>query len=61
MLPTKFEKKLKTVLNPVARTKRRLREQSAVGKRAPAPARVGRGHTSTQAAKTPERLRFPRN
>lgn len=32
MLPTKFEKKLKTVLNPVARTKWRLREQSVWGR-----------------------------
>ena len=43
MVPTKVEKKLKTVLNPVTRTKQRLREQSVVGERAPGTRRGRKG------------------
>lgn len=43
MFPTKVEKKLKTVLNPVTITKQRLREQSVVGERAPGARRAGKG------------------
>lgn len=60
MLPTEVEKKVKTGLNPVSRTKQRLREQS-VRREPPAPAGVRRGHASPQAAETPGRPRFPRN
>lgn len=43
MFPTKVEKKLKTVLNPVTITKQRLREQSVVGETAPGARRGGKG------------------
>ena len=60
MLPTEVEKKVKTGLNPVSRTKQRPREQS-FRREPPAPSGVGRGHASPQAAETPGRPRFPRN